>query len=312
MGDGNWKCYRSKKDQIQSIFVTNFPHHVMAHDLWKVCNDYGVVVDAFIPYKKSKAGKRFAFVRFIKEYNIDCLIANLCTTWIGRFHLYANVARFIENINLLLLPTPLMLMRGIHQVLLSLFLNWEKGITSCLISESSNDEEDVEDDESQSGDKVTTDNDVERVSESSCMNNNDLLYDNNLNNIMPDKDKVLSEDPFNLYDILNTRKDSGDDLKYPPRFTSIVINVDDVKGATSNEVNKHVHSTSNKLEEYVPKGKLSSNNSVCLKRVHTSGLILQLMDELVKVGQTMAYNMEGCMTNIEAIISSQGEYNVVK
>ncbi|GJX73136.1 hypothetical protein Tco_0311731 [Tanacetum coccineum] len=35
--------------------MTNFPHHVTTHDLWKVCNDYGVVVDAFIPYKKSNA-----------------------------------------------------------------------------------------------------------------------------------------------------------------------------------------------------------------------------------------------------------------
>nr|GEY83002.1 hypothetical protein [Tanacetum cinerariifolium] len=49
---------------------------------------------AFIPYKKSKAGKRIAFVRFIKVDNIDRLVANLCTIWIGCFHLYANVARF--------------------------------------------------------------------------------------------------------------------------------------------------------------------------------------------------------------------------
>nr|GEW80401.1 RNA-directed DNA polymerase, eukaryota [Tanacetum cinerariifolium] len=35
-------------------------------DLWKVCNDYGTVVNVFIPNKKSKVGKRFAFVRFIK------------------------------------------------------------------------------------------------------------------------------------------------------------------------------------------------------------------------------------------------------
>nr|GEZ05085.1 hypothetical protein [Tanacetum cinerariifolium] len=83
-------------------------------------------------------------------------------------------------------------------------------------------------DGSQSGDKVTAYNDVERVSELSYMPNNDLLYDNNHNNIMPDKDKVLSEDPFNLYDILHKRKDSGDYLKYPPRFTPSVTNVEEV------------------------------------------------------------------------------------
>nr|GEY46405.1 RNA-directed DNA polymerase, eukaryota [Tanacetum cinerariifolium] len=125
-------------------------------------------------------------------------------------------------------------------------------------------------------------NDVERVSESNCMNNNNLLYDNNYNNIMPDKDKVLSDDPFNLYDILKKRKDSGDDLKYPHGFTPSVINVDEVKWATSNEVNEFVNSTSNKLEESVPIGKLSSNNSVCSKWVLICGSIFQLMNELVK------------------------------
>nr|GEZ28987.1 RNA-directed DNA polymerase, eukaryota [Tanacetum cinerariifolium] len=36
------------------------------------------------------------------------------------------------------------------------------------------------------------------------------------------------------------------------------------------------------------------------------GFILELMDELVKVGQTMGYNMDGCMKNTEDIIDSQG------
>ncbi|GJX73331.1 RNA-directed DNA polymerase, eukaryota [Tanacetum coccineum] len=63
-------------------------------DLWKVCNGYGTVVDVFIPNKRSKAGKRFAFVRFINVLNLDRLIENLKTIWIGRFHLSANLARF--------------------------------------------------------------------------------------------------------------------------------------------------------------------------------------------------------------------------
>ncbi|GKE42378.1 hypothetical protein Tco_1469662 [Tanacetum coccineum] len=121
-----------------------------------------------------------------------------------------------------------------------------------LSCESSDDEEDAEEDGSQFGDKVITDNNVER------------------------------------------RKDSGDDLKYSPCFTPSVINMEkvnkNVKEATSNEVNEHVNSTSNKLEESVPKGKFSLNNSVCSKGVHTCGSILQLMDELVK--ETKMESME--------------------
>ncbi|GJR16633.1 RNA-directed DNA polymerase, eukaryota, nucleotide-binding alpha-beta plait domain protein [Tanacetum coccineum] len=98
MGVHQRTSLQSKEDQTmkisKSVFVTNFPDGCTARDLWKVCNDYGSVVDVFIPFKKSKAGKRFAFVRFIKVINLDRLIENLCTIWIGRYHLHANAARF--------------------------------------------------------------------------------------------------------------------------------------------------------------------------------------------------------------------------
>nr|GEX30539.1 hypothetical protein [Tanacetum cinerariifolium] len=58
------------------------------------CKAYCTVVDVYIPYKKSKAGKRFAFVRFIKVKNLDRLVANLCTIWIGSYHLQVNIVRY--------------------------------------------------------------------------------------------------------------------------------------------------------------------------------------------------------------------------
>ncbi|GJT98438.1 RNA-directed DNA polymerase, eukaryota, partial [Tanacetum coccineum] len=74
MGSRQW---HSKEDQTlrisKSVFVTNFPETCSSRDLWKVCNDYGSVVDVFIPVKKSKAGKCFAFVRFIKVKDLDRL-----------------------------------------------------------------------------------------------------------------------------------------------------------------------------------------------------------------------------------------------
>ncbi|GJS81492.1 nucleotide-binding alpha-beta plait domain-containing protein [Tanacetum coccineum] len=59
-----------------------------------VCKQYGTVVDAFIPDRRSKADKRFDFVRFIKIFDVDRLVNNLCTIWVGRFKLHANIARF--------------------------------------------------------------------------------------------------------------------------------------------------------------------------------------------------------------------------
>ncbi|GJY05674.1 nucleotide-binding alpha-beta plait domain-containing protein, partial [Tanacetum coccineum] len=59
-----------------------------------VCNQYGSVVDAFIPNRRSKSGKRFGFVRFVKVFDVDRLVNNLCTIWVDRFKLHANKARF--------------------------------------------------------------------------------------------------------------------------------------------------------------------------------------------------------------------------
>ncbi|GKE07426.1 RNA-directed DNA polymerase, eukaryota [Tanacetum coccineum] len=78
----------------KSIFVTNFPDDTTSKVLWSVCQTYGTVVDVYIPNRKSKAGKRFTFVHFIKVDNVDRLVGNLCTLWIGRMHLHANVVRF--------------------------------------------------------------------------------------------------------------------------------------------------------------------------------------------------------------------------
>ncbi|GJR45012.1 RNA-directed DNA polymerase, eukaryota [Tanacetum coccineum] len=94
----NKKHWRSKDDDVtkisKSVFVTNFPDHVSAKELWHVCKQYGHVVDSFIPVRRSKVGKRFGFVRFINVFDIDRLVGNLCTVWIGSHHLHANVARF--------------------------------------------------------------------------------------------------------------------------------------------------------------------------------------------------------------------------
>nr|GEV63010.1 RNA-directed DNA polymerase, eukaryota [Tanacetum cinerariifolium] len=83
----------------KSIFLTNFPDDTTSKVLWSVCQTYGTVVDVFIPNRKSKASKRFAFIRFIRVDNVDRLVGNLCTLWIGHMHLHANVARFERTTN---------------------------------------------------------------------------------------------------------------------------------------------------------------------------------------------------------------------
>ncbi|GJT52964.1 RNA-directed DNA polymerase, eukaryota, partial [Tanacetum coccineum] len=43
----------------------------------------------------------------------------------------------------------------------------------------------------------------------------------------------------------------------------------------------------------------------------TGGSILNLMKEVVKVGQTMGYNMDGCIKDIVRIVVSQGEFGLI-
>ncbi|GKC60330.1 nucleotide-binding alpha-beta plait domain-containing protein, partial [Tanacetum coccineum] len=90
--------YRSKEDDVAkistSIYVTNFPESFSAKDLFNSCKVYGHVVDSFIPSKRSKAGKRFGFVRFINVFSVERLVNNLCTIRVGRLKFHANIARF--------------------------------------------------------------------------------------------------------------------------------------------------------------------------------------------------------------------------
>ncbi|GJX77865.1 nucleotide-binding alpha-beta plait domain-containing protein [Tanacetum coccineum] len=89
---------RSKEDDVNrisiSIYVTNFLENFSAKELFQSCKQYGHVVDSFIPRKRTKEGKRFGFVRFINVFNVDRLVNNLCTIWVGQFKLHANKARF--------------------------------------------------------------------------------------------------------------------------------------------------------------------------------------------------------------------------
>nr|GEW66707.1 glucose-methanol-choline oxidoreductase, FAD/NAD(P)-binding domain protein [Tanacetum cinerariifolium] len=90
--------YRSKEDDVSristSIYVSNFPESCSAKDFFHSCNQYGYVVDTFIPFKRAKDGKRFGFVRFINVFNVERLVSNLCTIWVDRSRFHENIARF--------------------------------------------------------------------------------------------------------------------------------------------------------------------------------------------------------------------------
>ncbi|GKA23567.1 RNA-directed DNA polymerase, eukaryota [Tanacetum coccineum] len=182
--------------------------------------------------------------------------------------------------------------------------------------ESSDDEsqddgmEDVADDKEANGLS-----DIERVSESSFMQVNVLAQENSNNSKIGDVD-TQSEDPFNLYEMLNghhkkASNASKDEPEFPPGFTPINNEGEHIAEESLHAINEQIQSLSSKLKERKINGRVSNQNSTntCSQKNNIGGSILEVMDELVKVGQTMGYNMEGCVKNIEEIIGSQGDYD---
>nr|GEY82526.1 RNA-directed DNA polymerase, eukaryota [Tanacetum cinerariifolium] len=64
----------------------------------------------------------------------------------------------------------------------------------------------------------------------------------------------------------------------------------------------------------VPKGVLHSDvpESFHSRKILNGGLILDVLDDIIKVGTSMGYVMEGCSEDIEHIISTQGDAEIFK
>nr|GEZ12825.1 RNA-directed DNA polymerase, eukaryota, reverse transcriptase zinc-binding domain protein [Tanacetum cinerariifolium] len=104
-----WKFRNNKKDSsilirnqfhkevekiTSSFYIMNFSDYVDAKRLWVECQSYGRIVNAFIANKRSKAGKRFGFVRFLGVKYEEQLARSLASIWISSYHLFAYVACF--------------------------------------------------------------------------------------------------------------------------------------------------------------------------------------------------------------------------
>lgn len=80
-----------------SFFFSNFLENWSVAGMWKHFARFGVVVDIFIPKKKTKDGKEFDFVRFRDVQNKDQLEKDVRGVYIGPNRLSFNLARFGRN-----------------------------------------------------------------------------------------------------------------------------------------------------------------------------------------------------------------------
>nr|GFC60136.1 hypothetical protein [Tanacetum cinerariifolium] len=124
----------------------------------------------------------------------------------------------------------------------------------------------------------------EAVSETCFGDNGD-----DLNHDSPAVDNDLSPDPFGVYDLLhkqNERKNNDD------QFMDLSSRMFEKVQRDKEHKSSDVHNT-----------KVSLNNG---------GSILNALDDMIKVGQIMGYDMDGCVKDMERIIGSQGVNGVLQ
>nr|GFB12393.1 RNA-directed DNA polymerase, eukaryota, nucleotide-binding alpha-beta plait domain protein [Tanacetum cinerariifolium] len=119
--------------------------------------------------------------------------------------------------------------------------------------------------------------------------------------------KTPSVDPFGIYDILNKKPNNSenkiDDPTFPLGFTPGDM-ADNHVGTKDDNIEKHMGDIQPNKEGR--SGSKSGNNSILY--IKPGGSILNVIENLVEIGQTMGYSMDECMKNIESIIGDQGEY----
>nr|GEV46715.1 RNA-directed DNA polymerase, eukaryota [Tanacetum cinerariifolium] len=142
--------------------------------------------------------------------------------------------------------------------------------------------------------------------------------------IQSPKDNELSSDPFYLYDLLNkqdkgeTNFGLGSSIPFPPIFTPERIN-------TRNDAQEDIVSDHDKskcrfdgFSSRIIKGDqplnehLSSESPYVRHGYKKGGFVLEVLDDMIKIGQTIGFFMEGCKKDIENIIGLLGDQNETK
>ncbi|GKB58698.1 hypothetical protein Tco_0914884 [Tanacetum coccineum] len=138
--------------------------------------------------------------------------------------------------------------------------------------------------------------------------------------------KEKSEDPFGIYHILKNKKnntkgiDNSSSYTHPPGFSHVKAQEDvQEMNNINDQVDENADDSINNIKEPAkPKHKdevcdsVSSGYFKKSEAPKTGGSILQLLDDVVKVGQVMGYKMEGCINNMSEIIEAQGVEEVFR
>nr|GFD20395.1 RNA-directed DNA polymerase, eukaryota, nucleotide-binding alpha-beta plait domain protein [Tanacetum cinerariifolium] len=144
-----------------------------------------------------------------------------------------------------------------------------------------------------SSDDVSTKGEADNVVEGSGLYNDDEESDNEAVS-----DTYFGDNVVNVDDAEQGHYDNGNP------------NVDNVVDTNASPCKLVGSNTRIAKEAGNVDGNLYTDNRSCGFKLKEGGSILDILDEMIKVGQTMGFFMVGCTKDMEGIIGAQGE-NVV-
>ncbi|GKC18887.1 RNA-directed DNA polymerase, eukaryota, partial [Tanacetum coccineum] len=134
----------------------------------------------------------------------------------------------------------------------------------------------------------------------------------------PSVGKETSDDPFKIYDLLNRQKNdveftgSASSIPFPPGFTpkqAPSVEADQIKQmehvlspCKSLGCNSRILENSQKMDDHVYQEPIRNDQNH-----REGGSILELLEGMLKVGQTMGFSMDGVRNDMEKIIGAQGD-----
>nr|GEY38441.1 RNA-directed DNA polymerase, eukaryota [Tanacetum cinerariifolium] len=247
---------RSGEDHVihisKSIFVTNFPEDCGSHDLWRVCEGYGKVVDVYILNRRSRLGNPASNVQ-------------------GNMGSYATAVRGIVPLTVPCVHVlSIVAVEGFPKVKLS----YLGGFWVMIELEN----------------EVSKSSLLDHVGVKSWYH---IMQEATQDFVSEERVAFLVTPPVFTPDVSEFLKDKGGED-------------DTISNDVEKEKTPPVHANVMNTNIEVTKWFIGESTSIHTGPVHNGGSIFDVLEDMVRVGYSMGYNLEGCLKDIESINGAQG------
>lgn len=82
----------------KSFFFSDFPNDWTKLSMWRFFKQFGLVIDVFVPHKRSSLGKAFGFVRYKEVKDVNKLLRDIRSVAVGSVYITINEAKYKRTI----------------------------------------------------------------------------------------------------------------------------------------------------------------------------------------------------------------------